>query len=551
MQKLRIILLIALFMVSWSLPGQEKPGKRITFWAQDAGTPAQRFELAKRTTPELITFVRRLPKGADLHNHLSGAVYSDFVLDEAEKAGLYYNLESHLFQVKTSAGNGEVNIGEHLITIAQLKNNPLYLAEFLDRASMRGWFPNTANGHDKFFNSFVSISSYRKYKENSEYGFIAEVIKRNRYQQVQYLELMTGCIPGEVEDRFRAALDDLTGWNDKEWQYLSGSILEKKLGEVLDKAYQKIEPLVVQREIKALINRYLDERDRGVQRLLGISRLVAGDEGELVIRYIPQVKRTGDLESVFFDVLLGMVAIKSDGRVVGLDIVAPEDAPVSRVDFEKHMIIIDYLWRKFNQPKITLHAGELVLRESPVEAMQDRIRRSIEKGHALRIGHGVSIAWEKDTVGLLEMMRDKKILVEICLTSNESILDVKEHDHPFEMYRRAGVPVSINTDDEGISRSNLTMEYVKAIQRYDLSYEEVKEIVRNSLEYSFLPGESLFIGHDYTVMRPGFEGIHEREWQPGKKAKKQMVASPKLKRQVILERAWVVFEISLLNGFRE
>ena len=47
------------------------------FWGAGNADSATRFELARRSTPELIAFLRRMPKGADLHNHISGATYSD------------------------------------------------------------------------------------------------------------------------------------------------------------------------------------------------------------------------------------------------------------------------------------------------------------------------------------------------------------------------------------------------------------------------------------------------------------------------------------------
>jgi adenosine deaminase len=54
------------------------------------------------------------------------------------------------------------------------------------------------------------------------------------------------------------------------------------------------------------------------------------------------------------------------------------------------------------------------------------------------------------------------------------------------------VPVALSTDDAGIERIDLTHEYVRAVESYDLGYADLKEIVRNSLEYSFLPGMSLW-----------------------------------------------------------
>ena len=54
------------------------------------------------------------------------------------------------------------------------------------------------------------------------------------------------------------------------------------------------------------------------------------------------------------------------------------------------------------------------------------------------------------------------------------------------------MPVALSTDDEGVSRIDLTHEYQRAVETFGLTYAELKEIVRNSLEYSFLPGASLW-----------------------------------------------------------
>ena len=79
----------------------------------------------------------------------------------------------------------------------------------------------------------------------------------------------------------------------------------------------------------------------------------------------------------------------------------------------------------------------------------------------------------------------KGIAVEICLTSNDLILGVKDDRHPFPVYRKYNVPVVIATDDEGVSRSDMTHEYLRAVQGYGLSYGELKKLVHNSLRYSF------------------------------------------------------------------
>jgi hypothetical protein len=82
--------------------------------------------------------------------------------------------------------------------------------------------------------------------------------------------------------------------------------------------------------------------------------------------------------------------------------------------------------------------------------------------------------------------------VEINLTSNDKILGVVGPRHPFPDYLRAGVPVTISTDDEGVSRTDLTNEYQLAVERYHLGYADLKGLVRNSLTFSFLRGASLW-----------------------------------------------------------
>jgi adenosine deaminase len=128
----------------------------------------------------------------------------------------------------------------------------------------------------------------------------------------------------------------------------------------------------------------------------------------------------------------------------------------------------------------------------PPDGLRFHIRKSIERGHAERIGHGVTVMNEDRAIDLLHEMASKNILVEICLTSNDSILGVKDNDHPFPVYLHYGVPVALATDDEGVSRSDLTRDYVRAVESYGLSYIDLKRLARQSLEHSFLPGASLW-----------------------------------------------------------
>jgi adenosine deaminase len=89
-------------------------------------------------------------------------------------------------------------------------------------------------------------------------------------------------------------------------------------------------------------------------------------------------------------------------------------------------------------------------------------------------------------------MAQRKVAVEICLTSNDVILGVEGANHPLQEYLAHGVPVALATDDQGVSRSDMTHEYLRAVETYKFSYTNLKRMARESLEHSFLAGESLW-----------------------------------------------------------
>jgi adenosine deaminase len=99
------------------------------------------------------------------------------------------------------------------------------------------------------------------------------------------------------------------------------------------------------------------------------------------------------------------------------------------------------------------------------------------------------------------MARDG-ILVEINLSSNATILGIEGRDHPLKLYLRHGVPIALSTDDEGVLRSEMTMEYLRAVRDHDLDYATLKRIARASLEHAFVDDETrrrLLHDHDRAV----------------------------------------------------
>jgi adenosine deaminase len=156
---------------------------------------------------------------------------------------------------------------------------------------------------------------------------------------------------------------------------------------------------------------------------------------------------------------------------------------VARRDYTRHMQIIRFL---AHDVPVALHAGELWLGLVPPPDLTFHIREAIEIAGARRIGHGVALAFERDMEGLIAEMRARPVVVEVNLTSTDLILGVRGKDHPLPAYLAAGVPVVLSSDDAGISRIDLTNEYMRAARDYGLGYRMLKAIARNALIHSFL-----------------------------------------------------------------
>ena len=138
--------------------------------------------------------------------------------------------------------------------------------------------------------------------------------------------------------------------------------------------------------------------------------------------------------------------------------------------------------------------------------------------------------------------------IEINLSSNARILQVAGRNHPFTDYRAFGVPVTLSTDDEGIARSDLTNEYQIAVETYDLQYQDVKALARNSLEFSFLPGQSLWTSE--RPLRPVPECADDQlgETKPSEPCRGFLVMNQRAHEQWRLEARFGEFEkLSMLE----
>jgi adenosine deaminase len=476
-----------------------------------AGTSAameRKLAELRNSPPELYAFLLRMPKGADLHNHLSGAVYAESFIRDAASAALCID-QSTLSFVRPAA-SPQAHCSENQIEAGRALTDNQLFGSLIDSLSMRDFVPGRESAHDHFFNTFDKFSAVSG-EESGKYA--AEVTRRAAEQNESYLELMAVSGGGPI------------------------SALGKQVG--LDGGYDQAASRLRQAGLPALVEGLksrVREMEDNRRAALGCS---AQDSPacRVTVRYIYQVLRAAQKEQVFAQVLAGFMLASTDPQVVALNFVQPEDYLNAMRDYHVQMQMVDYVKHLYSSAHIALHAGELASGLVPPEDLRYHIREAVEIGHAERIGHGVSIMYENDPLGLLDLMRQRHIAVEINLTSNDLILGVRGKDHPFPIYRKYGVPVAISTDDEGVSRSHLTQEYLRATLTYGLSYADLKQIARNSIEYAFLPGASYWRSADYRAPVAGCASGVETQ-----ACREFLTGSEKARLQVDLETRFQQFE---------
>lgn len=441
------------------------------------GTPEQRashyLESVRHVPPLALAFLREMPKGGDLHIHLGGAIYAEDLIDFAAEDKLCLD-KSTMTAVAGECDESCDPPATKPASSCAYRDQNLYNS-IVDAWSMRNWQRGRESGHDHFFASFYKFDLAAK---NHMGEATARAMERAAADHLQYLELMH-TIGGMQSAELGAKLGFEVDFAAMREKLLSGGLKNavKAASEELNK-----ENAAARKTLGCSddVDPWKDARTRS-------SVTASSPMGcDVTVRYLYQVLRGLPPEQVFAQILTGFELASADPRVVGLNLVMPEDWYIPMRDFNLHMRMLDYLHGIYPKVHISLHAGELAMGLVPPEGLSFHIRHSIELGHAERIGHGVSVMDEHNAVPLLQEMAKRKILVEICLTSNDTILGVKGDDHPLPIYRKYNVPVALATDDEGVSRSDMTHEYLRAFETYNLTYADLKRMARQSLEHSFL-----------------------------------------------------------------
>lgn len=437
---------------------------------------AARMETLRADQPLLRAFLGRMPKGGDLHTHLSGAVYAERFIAWGLADGLCLRrADMSLLPPPAGAGPQQpCGADPGLVPLAEAVSGPKGQRDhdlLINALSMRWYLPSpeTPSGHDQFFSTF---SRFNAATGGADWprtlarlaDMTADQLRQYAAENVQYAEFMVTLFEGEDRQRLASAIGEA-----REPAAMLAAVRAAGLDAVVAARASDLGDLV-----------------RRVESLLGCSPARSEPGCGVTWRFIAQVNRNGAPAEVFAQTALNAALVRAaPGIVAGLNYVGPEDFRVSLRDYSMHMRWIGFL--AGSDVPVALHAGELWLGLVPPPDLAFHIREAVEVAGARRIGHGTAVGFERDSTGLLAQMHRRGVAVEIALTSSDVILGVRGRAHPITTYLAARVPVTLATDDAGVSRIDLTNEYVRAARDHGLGYRQLKGLARNALLKAFLP----------------------------------------------------------------
>ncbi len=420
------------------------------------------FESIRKNEAQLTAFFAGMPKGGDLHHHFSGSAWPDYLLAKANKEDYWVELNS--FTVATAAGkNGEWKKFSEADDLNALKT------AILQQWSVKNYHPAAGPSENIFFDSFGKFDAIM---DASVPEALLELKRRAKAENLSYIETQF------IRPKFPLKISGYDSLNNR----LRQAVTKKDTNYI----FTVFDELIRRFEAGGAADTALafNERIRNQHQRLQL------DDDSFTLRYQNFVLRFMEPVELFKHLYVNFISADKSPLIEGVNIVSPEHGDVSMQDYWLHMAMYHYLHRQFPAVKYAMHAGELTSGLVAPEELTWHINEAVRFAGASRIGHGVDMAWEKNSRSLLAFMKQQQVAVEINLSSNEFILGVKENQHPISLYYKAGVPITISTDDAGILRTSITQQYVLLAKRYPfISYKAIKAIVYNSIRYSFIGDE--------------------------------------------------------------
>ena len=390
------------------------------------------------TPAELYRFLHAMPKGGDLHHHLTGAAFSEWWWELA----------------------------------TDTKRNGGY--EYFTRTRL-----TLCDGFDA--NAFSPASPYLLFKtiQASTFASLSECEKKGytplaaltASQKEAFLDSLRLDKEGEGRDEFFQThwqrLNDLT----------RNPVLISELLLLNMEAYarENVQYLETQAGVHGMLKP--DGTGYSAEEALAIMQAALSSERAVktgvtvkfqyaLLRFLPDAE----------DTLKSLYAFVDAHRDIyrGINLVGREDNDKGYP--LRFLSTFRSLRQQYPAIPLSIHAGEV---DEPNRHVRDTLLLGAD-----RIGHGLNTITDPDT---LLLMRHGPHLIEINLISNR-LLDYTEDyaGHPFPEYLRTNIPVALTTDDRGMWDSTLTDEYYVAVKEFNLSWQELTGLARQSLQHSFL-----------------------------------------------------------------
>ena len=462
------------------------------------------FDQIQKDPDALYKFFAKMPKGGELHYHLAGGPSPEIMLSLVAQNDYCLNEKTLAISKKSSACDGVVT--------KNIRNQSNLYNKIIKSWSMEGFIPGQESGHDHFFNGFMK---YMLVVINYRPQLIANVMKRAADQHEHYLEVMD-IADNAKSTTFGDLIKDTSSYSKKKNRLLQNKDFQKNISHTVWES---------------------DHMVKRARKEIGCAKHSKKEACNIKIKFLYYILREQPLNNFFAQALNAFEAVsRSKGSLVGVNLVQPEDGTISLRDYHQQMLIFNYLHQVYPQVHISLHAGEITPAFAESKDLNDHIHDALFTGKAQRIGHGVDIINEDQAENTVQYMAQNHLPVEINLTSNHQILNVSGPNHPLNYYLSHQVPVVLSTDDEGVLRTDLTTQYVKAAIEYHLNYQTLKQINRNTLTYSFAPGQSIWANPEQQKRIPACQDLN------AKTCIAFIETSEKAQLQWALERKLLVFE---------
>ena len=394
----------------------------------------ERFK-AEASDEELLRFLHLMPKGGDLHNHITGSVHAEWYWAyalEAEAHGYRYYTKVRINNCRV--GGNQFGARPYLLLFQNLNE-----LEFdrLSPCEQQEYKPLTALNDEEREAWLNSIRLDKPHEGRSEF-FETHWQRLGSLMKNPYLVA-------------EGLADNAIHFGAEGVRYLEAQVpvlgFENAIGETVgpDAVLAIYRQRLAQDDVRA----------SGVTVRFQVS----------LLRFLPSAEAT-------LEYLYALASRHSD--VVAVNMVGREDNDKGYP--LRFLSTLRKLRRNHTGVRLSIHAGE-------VDEPNYHIRDTLLLG-ADRIGHGINLITDPDT---MRLMRHGPYLIEINLISNLLLEYVDSYDqHPFPEYLRIGIPVALSTDDRGMWDSTMTDEFFVAVKEFDLTWSELKQLHRNSLSHSFL-----------------------------------------------------------------